>query len=141
MRRAWAAAPLAVALALAPACQMRDLDAQKYVTIPEAETATQAASLHVEKDSSGDFVYARPDRTAVLRVRVAAGAEYKSWKTAPEQLRAPVPGLGDDAFDGPLTGSEPPFIAIVKDNRAVKITGNVPYETLKSLATTAASRM
>ena len=132
---------LALVLVLVAACQMQDLDPKRYVTIEEAEAAAGEKDLHVEKDTTGAFQYARVDHTSLLTVRIAKGSEYKNWKTAPEAFRGQLVGLGDDAFNGPIGTTEPPFIAIVKDNRAVKIAGNVPYERLEKLAQTAASRM
>jgi hypothetical protein len=134
----------AIVLAVAAgACTMNDLDPKKYVTIEEAEGVVGEGGLHVEKDTQGAFQYARADRTPLLRVRVGSARDYATWRAAPEAFRAPVAGLGDDAYSGPVGGREPTVIAIRKDSRAVEIMAvtPLPYAKLHGLAATAAGRM
>jgi hypothetical protein len=151
-RGVWATLTLAIA-ALAIAACSRAFDGSSipygYLTPKDVEQATGISGLRLDKDTSGAYVFVEASTgRRVVQVRSGNDNDYARWKEQPSAFRAPVPGLGREAYQGPVEGHDPTVIAVVKGDHALEISAipdmlgtSVSFDQLYRIASTAAGRM
>ena len=101
--------------------------------------------------AGGDLNFALQDNTMILTVAVQDSSMYERWKNEEGFFHAAVPGIGDEAFNGPSFGEYRYVLIFRKGKTAVSLSsfinmkaGGEPYlnqEKLHSLAKIMISRI
>jgi hypothetical protein len=141
------------ALALAVSGCNRSFDGSAvpggYLTPKDIEATTGSTGVRIDKNPAGTYVFVEgASGRHILEVRTGSDLDFKRWKDVAGAYRAPVSGLGREAYQGPVEGREPTTIAVVKGDHALQMTAPsdmmgpaMSYEQLFGVATIAAGRM
>jgi hypothetical protein len=147
-----ALAALAAFASTASACN-RSFDGSAvpggYLTPKDIEATTGSTGVRIDKSSSGTYVFVEgASGRHILEVRTGTDVDFRRWKDVAGAYRAPVAGLGREAYQGPVEGREPTTIAVVKGDHALQMTAPsdmmgaaMSYEQLFGVATIAAGRL
>jgi hypothetical protein len=88
----------------------------KFLTVQDIEKVTGLKGVNpVQKnaDVDGDLNFAGPDGKVIVSATFLPASAYVGAKSSKDGFKSVVPGIGDEAFQGPA-GTTPPFILVFR---------------------------
>lgn len=97
----------------------------KLLTVADVEKVTGIQGLKLaphdpSKGAAGELNFARPDGTLIVLLTTMPASAYADAKSFTDAFRADLPGIGDEAFEGPSKRikTEPYTLTFRKGDRA-----------------------
>lgn len=78
----------------------------KYLTVPDVEKVSGLSGIKIvpydpSQGAGGDLNFATVDGELVLMANFLDGSNFKRYKNKPRYIKAPVAGVGEEAYSGP----------------------------------------
>jgi hypothetical protein len=145
-------APATAPVVAAPAVSDSELLSASDIASACGVSGVRLAPKGSKAAAVGDVNFADPAENIILTITFERPAVYRAWKRLPSQYRGEVPGIGEEAFDGPAPGlaAFPTRLAFLYRGRAVALAtyrrsdGTGPYlseDQLKQVAAVLIGRL
>jgi hypothetical protein len=123
----------------------------KYLTVADIERVTGLKGVNLvpkTPDSDDDLTFASQDGKVILAASFLPASAFAGAKSSKDGMKSPLPGVGEEAFVGPTSGSlyilvfrKAAYTVIISTDPEGNARAHIPIEKLTEIAKIVAARL